>query len=193
VVDGRDGPRTKACVLTLVFAGNVEVTVLQSARYVCGNDLGRLVQECESDAAFFRSHGFEVLREKIEASAYGAEGIPQDGPRPDHGYFEFHIKVDGGLAEARAVAKAAGETHERPVPLSWNCRPDKHPGDGLGGQVFLNVRFRDKGLCEIKPLLHDTCEKLTDAGLRVLKIISEFVWYDTLPEMDRGWIDPVEL
>ena len=92
------GAPMKPCHLALVFrdAEGTEniVRVMQSARYYPCNDTSEVVQQCHKDAEFFQSYGLKVIREKIEATAYGIKGIPQDTSQlPDGKYFEFHIKV----------------------------------------------------------------------------------------------------
>ena len=59
-----------------------------------------------------------------------------------------------------------------------------------GYQRFLNVRFRACGLDTIKPRMAEISAAIeADTPFRVRKTISEWVWHDTMPELDHGWID----
>jgi hypothetical protein len=57
------------------------------------------------------------------------------------------------------------------------------------------VRFRTSRDESVKCVndLKNAIEK--DSGFTVLKVISEYVWFDTLTDLDKGWIDytPEEL
>jgi hypothetical protein len=209
----------KAPVLTLVFRSKgptgelVEqpVTVMQSARYIYSNDLVLVQQQVELDNAFFESQGFEIIRSKIEATAYGIDGIPQSaadcvGPLADK-YFEFHIKVQRkeqqpatsanahrlSPEEEQSLRAAANKLSKQlaiPVPLSFNREKDASNIDGGASQRFLNVRFRGIGMTEIKKILKAVNQAIaTDTPFCVIKTISELVVLDTCPEMDHGWID----
>jgi len=89
----------KACYLALVFRdveGNENVVrVLQTSRYIYSDDTTEVINSIHEDKEYFLNQGFDVVREKIEARAYGIDGIPISDeemtkyPR----YFEFHIKV----------------------------------------------------------------------------------------------------
>lgn len=78
---------------------------------------------------------------------------------------------------------------------SYNENKNQFNEDGEGHQRFLNVRFRasrdecSKCLSELKAAI----EEMTT--FTVLKVISEYVWFDTLTALDNGWIDysPEEL
>lgn len=192
----------KAPHLALEFRGQADpVRVLQSARYVLSDDMADVIKQCAADADYFRENGFKVLREKIEASVYGIDGIPQTteqvASHPTK-YFEFHIRVhrqdlndigmeplltEAELKELRVVAAKFGADLKIPVPLSWNLNK-------AGSQRFLNVRFRHKGAVEALQLVKELNDKINqDARFKVGKVIAEYVWYDTLPQLDRGWID----
>ena len=199
----------KACHLALIFrspdGSDKEVCVMQSARYIRSNDPKLVVEQCHEDAEWFISHGFEVVREKIEASAYGIQGIPQtdDDAKRLSRYFEFHIKVKrkdraddspiiaDEVTQLKAISVAFSRQYKVPVPLSYNKNKEcKAP------QRFLNLRFRDMGIASIKPLVKQVEQAIeADTAFTVMKTISEYVWFDTYSEMDRGWIDysPEEL
>ena len=199
----------KAPVLTLIFRdgkGENPVTVCQSARYVFCNDVARVQQLCHEDAEFFAAQGLEVIREKIEATAHGIDGVPQtsaEAVRYPHLYFEFHIKVQRHdasgeplpvtaeeEAELRAVANTLSRDLNVPIPLSYNREKNENNRDNGGCQRFLNVRFYGLGMQEIKPKLERIYEAIKrDQRYSVLKTISEYVWYDTNKAMDKGWID----
>ena len=212
----------KAPVLTLIFRdgdGEKPVTVCQSARYVRCDDVEKVKEFCHEDAQFFTDQGLTVLREKIEATAYGIQGVPQTAEEaakfPDL-YFEFHIKVQREGDELDAEPKLITEREEKqlrqaanelsrqldiPIPLSYNREKNQSNLQNGGCQRFLNARFYGKGMREIKPQLNaiqraiDNLAEEEGEKYRVLKIISEYVWYDTLKTMDHGWIDysPEEL
>jgi len=208
----RDGDRVrhgemKAPVLTLVFrdgAAERPVTVCQSARYVFCNDAAQVRQLCAEDAAFFAAQGLQVIREKIEASAFGVDGVPQTAQEAalwPQLYFEFHIKlqhVDSKSApepitakeerELRALADRLSRELGTPIPLSYNREKNANNADNGGCQRFLNVRFYGQGMREIGPQL-DAIKRAIAQDYVVLKVISEWVWYDTNKAMDHGWID----
>lgn len=200
--------KMKACYLALVFRSSDgsenTVKVMQSARYLRSDDTDQVVKECHSDADFFVKHSFSVIREKIEATAHGIDGIPQtDAETQTHKtkYFELHIKVghkDAGdntalnedeIEQLKAISRQFTSNFGTPIPLSYNCNQDGISGDGLGHQRFLNVRFRDLGMSSIKPKLDEINQAITAVGLRVIKTISEYVWYDSFTQLDHGWID----
>lgn len=203
----------KPCYLALIFRKDhqeQEVCVMQSARYVRCNDPNKVVQQCHADTAYFQSKGLEVVREKIEASAYGINGIPltdkeaQKYPK----YFEFHIKVKrkdrddcspittDEVDQLKNISLRFSSLYKVPVPLSFNKNKDKTNKDGKGHQRFLNLRFRNQGLDSIKDRVNALKNSIDrDTDFTTTKIISEYVWFDTYTEMDRGWIDytPEEL
>lgn len=200
--------KMKACFLALVFrspSGDEQtVKVMQSARYFRSDDSDQVVRNIHEDADFFVSKGFSVVREKVEASAYGIEGIPQTDEETkvnETKYFEFHIKVgskehednqpldDKEIEKLKAVSRQFTEQFSVPVPLSYNCNKDGVSGDGQGYQRFLNVRFRDQGIDTIKPKLDLFKNAIDSVGLKVIKTISEYVWYDSFTQLDKGWID----
>jgi len=200
--------KMKACFLALIFRGeNGEektVKVMQSARYYRCDDTDEVVRQMHADADYFASQGLSVIREKIEATAYGIDGIPQtdEEARAYPKYFEFHIKIGQGdrqldntplseqqVEELKKISRQFSQQFGTPIPLSFNCNPDGVTGDGQGYQRFLNVRFRQQGINSIAPRLAKVTEAITKAGLRVMKTISEYVWYDSFTALDKGWID----
>jgi len=206
--------KMKACYLALIFRdskGNEKtVKVMQSARYFRCDNTDEVVKEAHKDADYFVKRGFSVIREKIEAMAYGIEGIPQTDAETQSyqtKYFEFHIKIGRNDAKdkrqldkkeikaLKSISSQFTSQFKKPVPLSYNCNQDGVSGDGLGHQRFLNVRFRNQGITSIKPKLETINKAISDIGLRVIKTISEYVWYDSYTALDHGWIDysPEEL
>lgn len=205
----------KAPVLTLVFRdgdGEQPLTVCQSARYVYCNSVDKMQALCHEDAEFFRAQGFNVIREKIEATAHGIRGVPQDAAEASkypHLYFEFHIKVqkrgDNGEpqpiaheeeTQLRALANSLSRDLRVPIPLSYNREKNESNTDNGGCQRFLNVRFYELGLAEIKPKLEAIYAAIESSGsFRKVKTISEYVWHDTNKALDHGWIEysPAEL
>ena len=206
--------KMKACYLALVFrspdGSENTVKVMQSARYFRSDDTDQVVKECHNDADFFVKKGFSVIREKIEATAYGIDGVPQteeDTQTYKTKYFEFHIKIghkdvgdnqplsEDEIEQLKSISRQFTSKFGTPIPLSYNCNQDGVSGDGLGHQRFLNVRFRSQGMSSIKPKLEEINLAIAAVGLRVLKMISEYVWYDSFTQLDHGWIDytPEEL
>lgn len=121
---------------------------------------------------------------------------------PDN-YFEHHIKVQrkdkndnspitpDEIEELRYVSKYLTHRYKSPVPLSYNKNKDKSGNnDGLGHQRFFNVRFRNMGFEQIKAELIMIKNIInTTTNFEVVKSIDEYVWYDTKPSVDHGWID----
>lgn len=199
----------KACYLCLVFnidGKEVDVNVMQSARYYRTNYTDNIIQECHNDAKYFSDFGFSILREKIEANVHSIIGIPQTvtdvATYPDN-YFEFHIKVQRKdkkvgntqittqeVEQLKMVSKKLTHIYRRPVPLSYNKNKDKMNQDNEGHQRFLNVRFRNKGFTDIKHDLDNIKNLIVEhTDFEVIKSIDEYVWFDTNPSLDQGWID----
>jgi len=199
-----DGYPLKMCYLTLLFRTEGPVKVLQSARYFRSNDQDQIIKEIYKDAEFFRKHGFDVVRIKIEANAYSNKGVPGTDEEASAypKYFEFHVKVahkskkdDSVITkeeeeELAEISKKFTKSFQVPIPLSWNnlANPGNHENPGY--QRFLNVRFRKTGHPNCSTKLNALYKEIDEATpFKVLKSIDEYVWYDTLPEMDHGWID----
>jgi len=188
-------------ILALNFVGSGYVTIMQSSLYVLSNDRSEVIEACHQLATMFSLAGLQVVREKIEASAYGITGIPQtDADADKYGkYFEFHIRVtrkDAAVTNDLTAdeLKSLEETSEFltshfgvPVPLSYN----KSKTDLIGGnQRYFNIRARNKGMETIKPILAYIKEYIdSSTPFKTCKTISEYVWYDTFVDMDKGWID----
>lgn len=231
----------KAPVLTLIFRdgqGEQPVTVCQSAGYIFCDNVATVQEQCDQDAAYFESKGFQVLRKKIEATAYGIKGIPQTAQDVKYGvgwsdlshedqqlrlydnywkqvflgqvgYFEFHLKVQHRNAQGepqpitdqeesalRALSDKLSHDLQVPIPLSYNREKNENNFDNGGCQRFLNVRFYNLGMEEIKPKLEVISDAIKASGqFQLIKTISEYVWYDSYKQMDHGWIDysPEEL
>lgn len=205
------GKDMKAPVLTLIFRdgkNETPITVCQSARYVRSNDMDFVRQQAIDDEQFFKEQGLTVIRVKIEASAYGIDGIPKNSVEADlfNLYFEFHIKVQKsdlcqpiGPAEEKELRDLSNRLSidlQVPVPLSYNREKNENNVNNGGCQRFLNVRSRGRGLDEIKPMMKRVKQAIeSSSNYSIVKVISEFVWFDTMPAMDHGWIDytPTEL
>lgn len=206
----------KACYLCLIFRdkdfNEIPIKVMQSAVYYKNNSIDDVIAEAEAQANFFMNEGFGIMRVKIEASAYGISGVPQTfedfhkGIKPPLNdeltktYFEFHIKTkfrdknendpitDEEIVTLKKISSQLTKELRVPVPLSYNLNRDKGYKDGMGNQRFLNVRFREKGIMEIRSILNGI-EREIKKYVDVVKIIPEYVWYDTNPKIDHGWID----
>lgn len=170
--------------------------VMQSSRYVYENDTAKVIAAAKRDAKWFEQHNFSVARVKIEASAHGNQGIPQldqEALQWPKCYFEFHLKVAGAQAttqDLRSLAQDLSRKHQVPVPFSHNLNPHQMEGDRQGHQLYLNMRFRKTGLINAQKAIDELKEAIgTYPQVSLVKVISEYVWYDTAPELDRGWIE----
>ena len=93
------------------------------------------------------------------------------------------------IESLQKVSREFSQTFKRPVPLSYNENKNKLNQDGQGHQRFLNVRFRT-GRAEVVPHVKQVETAINElTPFKVLKTISEYVWYDTYTDMDKGWID----
>jgi hypothetical protein len=202
--------KMKACFLALVFRSpdgqEQTISVMQSARYIRSNgNTDDVVKAAHADADWFAKKGFVVIREKIEASAYGMKGVPltdEEMQQYPSKYFEFHIKVgrkdaekneqlsEEEISELKKVSKEFTKKFKTPIPLSYNRNPHQQRGDGQGHQRFLNVRFRNIGLEKVKAHVKEIETAIqASRSFKVLKTISEYVWYDSYTALDNGWID----
>lgn len=189
-------------LLALKFVKLGYLTVMQSSLYMCSNNKLEVIESAHMLANLFKTAGFIVLRQKIEASVHGITGIPQtnDETQKYGKYFEFHIRVEhknSSISDKVPLEGSELNLLEQisleyqslfgiPVPLSFNRSSHE---DG-GYQRYLNVRFRNIGapealkkVCEIKAAINSS------ENLKVIKTIDEFVWYDTFVDLDKGWID----
>lgn len=188
-------------VLALNFVNIGYVTVMQSSMYILSNSPASVINTCHQIAELFQFAGFQVVREKIEASAYGITNIPQEDDNAiKYGkYFEFHVRVqrkdmtnyealtNEETKELENVSLKLSKQYGIPVPLSFNRSKEGTEG---GYQRYLNLRFRNMGMTNIKSHLNNVTKTIIDeTQFKVVKIISEYVWYDTYVDMDQGWID----
>lgn len=207
--------RMKACHLCLIYRekGTFEekpVFVMQSSVYIKSDDMSEIIKECHKQAKYFQDKGFTILREKIEAMAYGIDGIPisssdvikyDDNEFTKSPYFEFHIKckfekdgdntplTDENISLLKSCANRISAKYGSPCPLSYNINPHQFGHDCAGNQRFINIRFRNIGLEEIDINLRNIKLIMESEGIYIIKRISEYVWYDTNPNVDQGWID----
>lgn len=206
----RNFKKMKAPVLTLNFKDIGEITLLQSSLYYSSDSVESVIRKSHQIVELFQTAGFEVLREKIEASADGIKGIPYSNEEAKllNNYFEFHIRCgrkenfnmnsetmgsetinSGPMTQEenellQLTSANLSSTFGIPVPLSYN-RAKKN-----GFQRYLNMRFRLIGLTEIDENLKKVKEYIyKTTPFYVQKIIREYVWYDTNVNMDKGWID----
>ncbi len=74
-----------------------------------------------------------------------------------------------------------------PIPLSFNR---SSMGSNGGFQRYLNYRSRELGAIESCKNVNEICDAIkSETTFNVVKVISEYVWYDTFVLMDCGWID----
>lgn len=188
-------------LLALKFEKEGYVNVMQSSLYVLSDDKNKVVTMAHQLAKLFAVAGFTVLREKIEASVYGINGIPQTNEEAiKYGkYFEFHIRVqrkdttnhepldDEELESLEMISARFKTKFNTPVPLSFNRSKEGTEG---GYQRYLNFRSRGLGAIESCSHVKEICDAInTETLFQVMKVISEYVWYDTYVKMDSGWID----
>jgi len=193
----------KTPFLSLAFVGGKAVNVMQSARYVVGNDVEAVVRAVhELDAALFRALGFPILRVKVELAM---RGVAPSRP-PVSVYSEHHIRVvcDGISVEALptdeelgvldALARDLREDLGLPVALSYNRTRTEADVDGRPGRKrFLNVRFRGLGAPEAfahVARVREAVAARTGGLWKATSPIDEWVVFDSNVGMDRGWIDP---
>ncbi len=184
----------KALHLRLDYIDRGFIGVLQTSRYVQG-DLDHAIRSIRADAEMLRAAGLEVIREKVEALAAN-DGVPRsaiDAERsPADRYFEFHVLIDGDdralsegdMVSLRGLSREFSERLRAPVPLSYNTMKPS--------QRFLNMRARgvglDAALGPVRALEHAIAER---GGLRVTKLISEYICFDTNRDVDNGWTEPL--
>ena len=178
-----------------------EVCVLQSARYLCSDNIAWVVEQCHEDAQFFINRGLSVIREKIETSMFGIVGVPQtteEMAKYPTKYFESHLRIkkkesdelemitEEELKELKQISRDFTQLYQIPIPLSYNKAKSL---EGIN-QRFLNLRFRGIGAKQAIERIH----KLRDAinnntTFCVTKIHYEYVPYDSYPQLDKNWID----
>lgn len=191
----------KPPILALKFRDHGYLTVMQSSMYFSSDNYGDVLLQSHNIANLFKLAGFEVIREKIEVSVDGVNGIPQtDEDAKKFGkYFEFHIRVarkddtaNDPLTndEIESLEKASTELTEHfdvPVPLSYNLSKEGETG---GYQRYLNIRCRGVGMQTIENILSKINSHIVSTTpFEVKKVIREYVVYDTFTELDKGWID----
>jgi hypothetical protein len=185
----------KALLLQLDYVGRGFVGVLQSSRYIDGDEAAARAA-AHHDADHLRAAGLSVIREKVEAVATD-EGVPKDAGDARRAlarggadrYFEFHLLVDGrdrALSEADVVGlrTLSAEFAARlgtPVPLSYNAMKPS--------QRFLNLRARGVGLdAAMEPVR--ALERALPADLVLKKVIAEYICFDSNRAVDNGWLEP---
>eukprot|EP00484_Ammonia_sp_Unknown_P023761 CAMPEP_0197030908 /NCGR_PEP_ID=MMETSP1384-20130603/10036_1 /TAXON_ID=29189 /ORGANISM="Ammonia sp." /LENGTH=288 /DNA_ID=CAMNT_0042460341 /DNA_START=20 /DNA_END=883 /DNA_ORIENTATION=+ len=196
----------KACYLALIFRDALngeaqEICVMQSSRYIYCDDPEFVIAECHKDAQWFaHQYGLDVIREKIEARAYGIDGIPitdEDTKRHSTKYFEFHVKIgrqtegnvnavkmmqEDEIVELKQISRKYSDLYKIPIPLSFN----KHKGY----QRYLNLRFRNMGRENAMSRVERVAAEIEkNTKYKIVKIIPEYVWYDSYTALDKGWID----
>lgn len=184
----------KALHLKLDYVQRGFVGVLQTSRYVEG-DLAHAIRSIHQDAALIRAAGLEVIREKVEALATNP-GVPQNdadvSPAFADRYFEFHLLIDGrerplseqDVLALRGLSREFSANLQAPVPLSYNMMKP--------AQRFLNLRGHGVGLHRAVAPARELERRIADGGaLKVTKLISEYICFDTNPAVDNGWTEPL--
>ncbi len=188
-------------ILRLNFEKEGYVTVMQSSLYIKSDDMKEVIETTHQLAELFAEGGFVVIREKIEATASkGCKGLPYDNATAEalRKYFEFHIRTEligkniddepteDELASLVDISDKYRTKFGTPVPFSYN---KSKIGVGKSFQRYLNVRFQC-GFDEAYEKVKLICEEINSTGtFKVVKVISEYVWYDTFRVLDKGWID----
>ena len=188
----------KACYLALIFRDpntgkEQEIDVMQTSRYIYCDDPEYVINQCHNDAEWFANkYKMNVIREKIEARAYGINGIPisdQQTKQFNTKYFEFHVKVgrkqnnnnsnqdelttmkDDEIIELKKISKRFSDLYKIPIPLSFN----KYKGY----QRYLNLRFRNMGRDNAMMRVEKVVKEIEkNTRYKIIKIIPEvFVLY----------------
>lgn len=199
--------KIKPCLLALDYRGKGYVNVMQSARYFGTDNIEEAIKETNREADLYQklfNEAFEtkelkeqvyVVREKLETLA-SSEGVPQTDSEalkfPK--YFEFHIRVKRKnteniepitaeeLAELNLLSLKFTELFKTPLPISYN-QNNEH-------QRYLNVRFRNVGSITARERVSEIVSAIEKTNnFAPVKIIAEYVPYDSFTELDRGWID----
>lgn len=203
--------RIKPVYLALDFRGVGYVKVMQSARYYVADSVDQALAECRREADLYQrlfdeSHAkgelkerVHVVREKLETLA-SSPGVPttDDEAQRHPQYFEFHLRVtrrgratgttahtpvtDKELRELTTVSETFSRRFSVPVPISYN-QNNEH-------QRYLNLRFRGIGSETARARVQEVVTAINEtASFTHVKTISEYVPFDSYPELDRGWID----
>jgi hypothetical protein len=185
----------KCCNLRLDTVHLGMVGALMSSRYVSGT-MDKIWRESFKDAQLLAKLGWDVIRNKIEATA-SIEGVPVTDTDakslPKKTYFEFHMvfqNSDGttpdpkGIEEVKGIAKKLEQEWNICIPLSENC---------FGTQRFLNMRTYGIGRENAFPRLEELAEHVRAAGYLVPRFIREFGVYDSAVEVDCGWLEPLKV
>jgi hypothetical protein len=199
--------KIKPCHLSLHFKDVGDLRVMQSSRYITSNDMHHVIRECYGEAdkmqklfdeAYKKKEIDErvnVIREKIEAIA-SANGVPKTGDESKKyaRYFEHHIKLrrkdqtniepitEDEIVKLKELSKKFSEKFKRPVPLSFV--------NNMFHQRYLNVRFEEIGYNEAMKNVKDIEIAINETEEFVWeKTISEYVWFDSYRQLDKGWID----
>jgi len=186
--------------LCLDFRAVGPTFVCQSARHIHADDPEYVIDEVHADADHFESHGFTVLRRKVEAYGFTG-GVPktdEEAVLTPNKYFEFHLRINRRedaptekitpeeFSQLKALSEIYTERHGVPVPLSFNAYKE-------GRQRFLNLRVghcgRDTALQSIDRVKADVANDPLLKYLEVGKSHIEYVWWDDNRDLDRGWID----
>lgn len=189
------GTHMKGLLLRLDYENKGFVGVLQTSRYVRGS-LADAIAAADVDADILTKAGFEVVRKKVEAVATN-DGVPQNASDAQHSpadrYFEFHLLIHNTSGEPisndqvvslRSIAESMRDRLKQPVPLSYNALKP--------GQRFLNLRARGVGLEDAMVPVRDLQQHIKQAGtLDVVKVISEYICFDTNRAIDNGWLEPL--
>jgi len=207
--------KMKPCHLALDFKNKGYVRVMQSARYVVCNTLKDAIAEVQRDADDYietlnellkerKSYiQINVIREKLECLA-STDGVPksdEDGKAFNKHYFEAHIKIekenndhttagpinDNEIKEIEMISQEFSEKFAYPVPFSYNA------ATGSEYQRFLNIRVRNAGCDTFRDRINQIVNAINGlTHFKWAKTIAEYIPYDSLPQLDQGWIDPPE-
>eukprot|EP01084_Bolivina_argentea_P232125 391293_1 len=179
-----------------------EVRVMLSSRYVYCNDQQYVIEQCHCDSKWFAKHGLDVLREKIEAKIFGIKGLPMTRDEFEQHptkYFEYHVKLrcksamdkngfreqnltNAEVHELKTISKQISHIYKVPMPLSYSI--------SRGHPRFFNLRFRNIGRDESYETVVDIASQIKKhTKYEVIKIIPEYVWYDSYTKLDRGFLE----
>jgi hypothetical protein len=162
-----------------------------TSSYHCG-EYPSIVKEIEEEA-FKHFQDFNIIRIKIEALA-SDEGVPETDAEKKlfwnntTNYFEFHYKVllenDPEGNHLKKLQGVCAKSDPHALHLSRNAFKQ------IGEKSFhylITMRLFDVGRDNAFEINDEIVEFLTENNFPPLKVVREYVVYDTYIELDNGW------
>lgn len=164
---------------------------LMTSSYHCG-EYPSIVKQIEEEA-YQHFKDFNIVRIKIESLASNT-GVPQGDTEKrlfwdsETTYFEFHYKVlvkngeaEDRLKELQGVCKRAQPYH---LHLSHNAFQQV---DERNFHYLITMRLFDVGRTSAFATNETIVQYLTEQHFTPLKVVREFVVYDSYIELDKNW------